>query len=334
METNYRKLLDQMMAPYDEMLQSLIGNHADYSKVDYLEKHSEEYGKNDANYTNRLKVLLAMYNREDRYAPHYEPIVRRLLVNEIIDRETNSFQGIGDALYYAVFLLQKYEREQDQILFQQAKKANFDTYAGFDPALILETYLFSKDTADLEDCINIASELGEDVYLSLFIDLWIREQTDWNKENLQTLVYHEKWRNHAEGEIEAFKKLAEMEKIEGNSSNYCSTASSLAEKLIETGRWDEVWETMVTIIPLITKEKEWFLYGLGRNIITACIHIIMHFGAKSRQATSLWQTIKGVLQPAANNMGTIQYQLAVSVSKFMVDTKLEQKLLRIRKQRQ
>ncbi|MCV9948581.1 hypothetical protein [Paenibacillus sp. BT-177] len=334
METNYKKLLDQMMAPYDEMLQSLISDHADFSKVDYLEQHSEEYGKSDANYTNRLKVLLAMYNHEDRYAPHYEPIVRRLLVNEIIDRETNSFQGIGDALYYAVFLLQKYEREQDQVLFQQAKKANFDTYAGFDPALILETYLFSKDTADLEDCINIASELGEDVYLSLFIDLWIREQTDWNKGNLQALVYHERWRNHVEGEIEALKKLVEMEKIEENSSNYCSTASSLAEKLIETGRWDEAWETMATIIPLITKEKEWFLYGLGRNIITTCIHIIMHFGAKSRQATSLWQTIKGVLQPAANNMGTIQYQLAVSVSKFMSDTKLEQKLLRIRKQRQ
>ncbi|MGG4213962.1 hypothetical protein [Paenibacillus sp. FSL L8-0638] len=334
METNYKKLLDQMMAPYDKMLQSLISDHADFSKVDYLEQHSEEYGKSDANYTNRLKVLLAMYNREDRDSPHYEPIVRRLLVNEIIDRETNSFQGIGDALHYAVFLLQKYEREQDQILFQQAKKANFDTYAGFDPELILETYLFSKDTADLEDCINIASELGEDVYLSLFIDLWIREQTDWDKENLRTLVYHERWRNHPEGEIEALKKLAEMEKIEENSSNYCSTASSLAEKLIETGRWDEAWETMATIIPLITKEKEWFLYGLGRNIITACIHIIMHFGAKSRQATSLWQTIKGGLQPAANNMGTIQYQLAVSVSKFMGDTKLEQKLLRIRKQRQ
>ncbi|KZE77791.1 hypothetical protein AV545_10105 [Paenibacillus jamilae] len=334
METNYKNLLDQMMAPYDEMLQSLISDHTDFSKVDYLEQHSEEYGKSDANYTNRLKVLLALYNREDRDSPHYEPIVRRLLVNEIIDRETNSFQGIGDALYYAVFLLQKYEREQDQILFQQAKKANFDTYAGFDPALILETYLFSKDTADLEDCINIASELGEDVYLSLFIDLWIREQTDWNKENLQTLVFHERWRNHAEGEIEALKKLAKMEKIEGKSSNYCSTASSLTEKLIETGRWDEAWETMATIIPLITKEKEWFLYGLGRNIISACSHIIMHFGAKSRQAASLWQTIKGVLQPAANNMGTIQYQLAVSVSKFMGDTKLEQKLLRIQKHRQ
>ncbi|AJW69293.1 hypothetical protein PPE_06130 [Paenibacillus polymyxa E681] len=45
METNYRKLLDQMMAPYDEMLQSQIGDHADFSKVDYLEKHSEKYGK-------------------------------------------------------------------------------------------------------------------------------------------------------------------------------------------------------------------------------------------------------------------------------------------------
>ena len=334
METNYKKLLDQMMAPYDEMLQSLIGDHADYSKVDYLEKHSEKYGKSDANYTNRLKVLLAMYNREDRDAPHYEPIVRRLLVNEIIDRETNSFQGIGDALYYAVFLLQKYERERDQILFQQAKEANFDTYAGFDSELILETYLFSKDTADLEDCINIASELGEDMYLSLFIDLWIKDQTDWNKENLRALVYHEKWRNHAEGEIEALKKLTEMEKTEGNSHNYCSTASSLAEKLIETGRLDEAWETMVTIIPLITKKEEWFLYGLGRNIISACIHIIFHFGAESRQASSLWQTIKGILQPAANNMGTDQYQLAVSASKFMGDTDLEQRLIRLRKQRQ
>ncbi|MDY8022073.1 hypothetical protein [Paenibacillus polymyxa] len=245
--------------------------------------------------------------------------------------ETNSFQGIGDALYYAVFLLQKYEREQDQILFQEA---NFDTYAGFDPELILEKHLFSKGTSDIEDCINIASELREDVYLSLFIDMWIKDQTDWNKENLRTLVYYERWRNHAEGEITALKKLAEMERIEGNQHNYCSTASSLAEKFIETGRLDEAWETMATIIPLITKEEEWFLYGLGRTIIASCIHIILHFGAESRQASSLWQTIKGILQPAANHMGTDQYQLAVSVSKFMGDTKLEQRLIRIRKQRQ
>lgn len=55
MEMNYRKLLEQMMTPYDEMLQSLIGDHADFSKVDYLEKHSEKYGKSDANYTNPLE---------------------------------------------------------------------------------------------------------------------------------------------------------------------------------------------------------------------------------------------------------------------------------------
>ncbi|KOS03699.1 hypothetical protein AM598_05180, partial [Paenibacillus polymyxa] len=112
------------------------------------------------------------------------------------------------------------------------------------------------------------------------------------------------------------------------------TASSLAEKFIEAGRLDEAWETMETIIPLIIKEEEWFLYGLGRTIITTCIHIILHFGAESLQASSLWQTIKGILQPAANHMGTDQYQLAVSASKFMGDTELEQRLIRLQKQRQ
>ncbi|MGW9572509.1 hypothetical protein [Paenibacillus terrae] len=122
---------------------------------------------------------------------------------------------------------------------------------------------------------------------------------------MRTLVYHERWRNHSEDEIEALKKLTEMERTEGNHHNYCSTASSLAEKLIETERLDEAWETMITIIPLITKEEEWFPYGLGRTIITTCIHIILHFGAESLQASSLWQTIKEIPQHAVNNWGPI-----------------------------
>ncbi|WP_019424590.1 hypothetical protein [Paenibacillus sp. OSY-SE] len=101
MDANYKDLIRQMIAPYFVTLSHLFEPDADYSGVDYLEQYDEEWGTSDANYTNRFRVLLAISWSEQRSEPEFELLIRHLLIQKIIDRETNSFQGAGDALHLA-----------------------------------------------------------------------------------------------------------------------------------------------------------------------------------------------------------------------------------------
>lgn len=324
MKTDHKQVLLQMMAPYHEMLDHLMGETGDFSHVDYVGKKDATYGKRDANYTNRFKVLLAIHHREDRHAPHYESIVRRLLMNEIIDRQTNSYQDIGEALYYCVFLLKQYNRDEDQKLFSRAKEANFDTISGFEPNRIREQHLFHIDTADLSDCIRLSEDLLEMTYHSTFVDLWIAEQTCWNQENLTELLYIERNRKHIEGEIGVLRKLAAIEKTAGNDHQYCYHASNLAEMLITQGQFEEATLSMESVIPLIIKEDRWCMVGLGRQMIQTCINIMYYYGADSPHSFTLWKPIEGYLEQAVQNMSLSQYDRVTSACQFMGNIQLAQ----------
>lgn len=77
---------------------------------------------------------------------------------ELKDRETNSFQGIGACLEILTFLLMKYNgAHQYDALFERAKNANFDCACGYDRNVEQETQL---ERCDIYDCIQIAIETG------------------------------------------------------------------------------------------------------------------------------------------------------------------------------
>ena len=144
---------------YLDILEELLENQAqlyknaykgDFSQVCYLEAKDKEHGTYDKNYTNRLRLsyflLYKHINNED--------IVKRLFEEELKDRETNSFQGIGSALEILTFLLMKYNREGTyDSLFERAKTANFDCACGYTPNVEISSEL---EDCDIYDGISIA----------------------------------------------------------------------------------------------------------------------------------------------------------------------------------
>jgi len=87
------------------------------------------WGDQDAHELERYRFLLAL---QYECQPGDEDLVRYLFDQEVLARSNDSFQGCGDSLNVASYLLSRWKRPADFWRFATAKLANFDTYCGYD----------------------------------------------------------------------------------------------------------------------------------------------------------------------------------------------------------
>ena len=271
-------------------------------------------------------MLTAIVLSMDKESEKYEELVRHLLEEDIIDRETNSFQGIGDSLYTAIFLLQQYQKESDNALYERAKDANFDTGCGLDIQYAKNMICTNINNFELSSCIHIATDLKEDEYHSQFVDIWKSQQNKWDKKNLSRLRYMEKDRNNNEGELWVLEKLAEISAEEDHDWDYCSAMHSLAQKQVEMGKTKEAWQTLSHIIPRIKKVEEWYSVGLGRFILEICADLISAFGADSEISKQIWKFAEPAINKIRKNMHWNLYQKAAEAANIMDNTQLSTQL--------
>ena len=140
--TDYQKLLKKLFEKYDEELAlALDGNIEQYC---YKEIYTKEYGTSDANYKNRLRLSYAiLYTKKYEENFRIDGLILKLFNEELFDRESNSFQGIGRCLEILTELMNKYDVPDRDMLFERAKKANFDCYCGYNSEYVsptLESY--------------------------------------------------------------------------------------------------------------------------------------------------------------------------------------------------
>jgi len=192
MQSKCREMLAAMIVPYKVMAKTLLLPNADFSSVCYSAKKDEINTSviYDGNQANRYGILTGIRFADDKAA--YEDLIRYLLIEEIVGRETDTLQGFGDELALAVWLIKQFRREQDTELFSRAKKANFDTHCGFNADYIDDTY-FKSDIAkmDIDECVWLALNLREYDYADRLIELWKSEQTIWDEKSLKLLHFYE-----------------------------------------------------------------------------------------------------------------------------------------------
>ena len=159
----------------------------------------------DKNHTSRKKLCYALtYNVCE--IMDKEKIIRELFIEELKDRETNSFQGIGDNLEMLTSLLLEIGDPADKPLLERAKNANFDCYCGYEARIIEPTPL---DEFSLYDCINALSDLGETELMLKFTDEFKKGDLDYNA--LQKLRYIAEWCTKRESDKEfAVERLYEL----------------------------------------------------------------------------------------------------------------------------
>ena len=133
-----------MIERYIEILEQLRQQKIALKDFLYAEAIDKDELSYDLNAAKRYQLLKAMqYNRLETD----EPILVELLKAEIERHQKEPFQGLEPALSLNAFLLSLYRKPAYTELFVAAKKANFDTYCGFDyqfliSAGIQETYAY------------------------------------------------------------------------------------------------------------------------------------------------------------------------------------------------
>lgn len=245
----------------DHVRKYLSGDKADYV---YSAQHSEEWGTFDKNYANRMRLCYALYY-DVCEVPDKRSLVRELFIEELKDRESNSFQGIGDNLETLTGMLLELGEPPESELFERAKNANFDCACGYEPRVIKPTPL---DEFTLYSCIFTLSDLGETELVFKLTDEFKSGELDL--EGLRELRSIAEWctKRPCDHEFavtnifELFQKSPEA----FNNSDAFHAANDYAEILLEKGDT----ENALLVFNEHREPLMWFkrgLYVLGARLI-------------------------------------------------------------------
>lgn len=245
----------------------------------YFAAESEDRGSFDRNEKQRYATLLAI-----QYDWHEsdEDFIRFLFEQEVIARENDSFQGIGEALWLGAYLLAKFQQPRDTLLFCRAKLANFDTFCGFDREFVFwalrekaEAYIFEHQP-DLHDEFK-------NNYASMDLDEW------W--ENLSSR-YPE--REAEEELLELYdrsiyfgnKDLAReyLEQWQRNEPESEHKDSVLRSAYIELGEFPKA--IALTLKELETKETNWDR--------ASCLHSLLKLYSQTQDSVEGLKTIQSI----------------------------------------
>lgn len=274
-----------------------------WKNVAFFAAEDEKHGTYDANEQERYKLLLEL--QYDTQKTDIE-LIRFLFEQEVIARENHSFQGIGEVLELASFLLVRFKKTKDIPLFVKAKKANFDTACGFSLNYIFAAKREATEEyikANFPEIIEVIEVHLDDLSFPENFDRWwnarIRSYpTSEEKEDVFTLYlrslsfdekekaiqYLEKW---IEKEPDSDDKFCTM-KSEYEHLGFHSKACKAAEKRLEfcEDTWDKVsrlrdlvvlyiktelfdksFSIVKQIDEIFTSWDEWIGVGLGRDAI-------------------------------------------------------------------
>ena len=97
-----------------------------------------------------------------------EDTIVYLFQEELKDRKSNSFQGIGNTLNVLTSILKRYNDDgRYNEMLEEAKNANFDYACGYDKNYWIDDEI---DSLDLMDCIFLSQDLEYKDVMELLVD--------------------------------------------------------------------------------------------------------------------------------------------------------------------
>ena len=300
------ELLEQKLFEQSKVYQAL--KSGEYSLVQYIEQYDKVWGKSDRNYLNRMRLAYyLLYAHIDD-----EKTVAYLFQEELKDRKSNSFQGIGNTLNVLTSMLNEYnvEGKYDGIL-DEAKNANFDCACGFD-----RNYKMDKEISslDLMDCIYLSQELDYKDVMEALVNTWKSSIAQWSDANRKTLIGFNSFLGKELENKELHEILLENAIVIGKTFEMVSAYNNVIQYYIESKKIENAYSYFKRMIDTIDfKEIEQIrLFG---NVLEECFDIICG-GAEN--SLGLWKWAKPYLSNRSNMYGNL-YKKGIAAAKYVND---------------
>ncbi len=333
------KALEMYQNDFDNIVKTFFDDKDKYNNL--INKYSCDTEDNvDKNYLLRARLSISIIYYKNLKALNKEglrSIIIYLFEEELKDRETSKYKGIGIALKALSFLLNKYGKDNKD-LFEKAKKINTDCAIGYESNIRFETDI---EKLDIHYCIHYALELGfKDLYYEL-INIWKSSINNWDRINLERLRDFEIEAGNKDGELEANKKLFNIanEDYEKNKQNQMlskkylfylvSYLSSYIENLIKLFNYDEALNIILTNIEDIKSVNNNAFYNIhaGISIVDNGLKILLNTEINDK-TNILWQFIKIAFDNEHLNYSRSVYDNLIKCADKMNDSELKDKVLK------
>lgn len=303
-------LLKEKLFQQSQVLQAF--KNGDTSSVGYSGYRDEKWGIRDANYKNRMRLayylLYAHIEDEDTIVYLYQ--------EELRDRKTNSFQGIGNSLNVLTFLLNRYnvDGKYDQLL-EEAKNANFDCACGFDKDYRMDEEI---NSLDLMDCIFLSRDLDYKDVMEQLVNSWKDNVTEWTDANRTTLTRFHSFLGKEQKNETLYKELLNNAIKSGETFDIVSAYNKVIQFYIEINEFEIAYSYLKEMIDTTDLEKIERIRLFG-GVLEESFEIIC---GGARESLEVWKWAKPYLQKKVNkyeNMYGNLYMKGIAAAKATND---------------
>lgn len=292
----------------------------EYSQVKYVEQYDKVCGKSDRNYLNRMRLAyyLLYAHIDDENAVVY------LFQEELKDRKSNSFQGIGNTLNVLTAILNKYNvaGKYDRML-DEAKNANFDCACGFDKNYKIDNEISSLD---LMDCIFLSQDLDYKDVMEILVNSWKKSVTQWTDTNRKTLIRFNSFLGKELENREIYETLLESAITIGKTFEIVSAYNDVIQYYIDSKNIENAYFYIKRMIDT-TDFKEIERIRLFDAVLEECFDIIC---GDARNSLELWKWAKPYLSNRNNMYGNL-YTKGIAAARCVNDPYSEKLELEYRK---
>lgn len=300
-------LIKEKLFEQSEVYRAL--KNGDASSIQYIEYKDKKWGTRDTNYKNRMRLAYyLLYAKIDD-----ENIIVYLFQEELKDRKTNSFQGIGNTLNVLTTILNRYNTDgkYDEML-DEAKNANFDCACGFDKNYQMYDEI---DTLNLMDCIFLSQDLDYKDVMEVLVSKWENSITEWTDANRTTLVNFNSFLGKEQKNEAIYKVLLENAAKSGRTFNVVSAYNKVIRYYIDTKQFEIASSYLREMIDT-TDFKEIERIRLFGDVLEECFEIIC---GNEKESLRLWKWAKPYLQRRTNLYGNL-FTKGIAAAKCIHDS--------------
>ena len=294
------------MKKYIEIMKSLMKNY--HYKLELLLKTndlSEYYNENhdefeDKKYISRLRLVTAILYSSDFKDEDIEPLVDKFYLQELKNKEESAFSK-SEVLEILSSIKESYKEKDDYKFFENIE--NIDP--NFKINLIRRGNTKNIENLLIEECIEMTLHLKEYETASKLIDEWIKEQKEWNIDNLGKLYYYERDTKNYKKQLEAEEKIIDIVKKSNDNSEISERLNKYAKDLINFNYYEKAKEVLKEIIPYLEKtDITWYKTILGQAVLENYMDLILK-NTEDKEIKSLWNEVEPYLLKTRDNMSII-----------------------------